>query len=1765
MFYNHVERIFRPATDGRDGVPMKIAHTTSFSFDASWEQLFWLLDGHAVYVIDETMRKDPTALLDYYAQNQIDGFDVTPSYGELLVESGLFAPSGSDHDGISLFSLGGEAVPETLWTTLRARPGMWSYNLYGPTEYTINALGANLADSERPNVGLPILNTRALLLDRSMTPVVDGVAGELYLSGVGIGRGYQGRSDLTAASFVANPWVPGERMYRTGDLMRRMPDGLLEYLGRSDDQVKIRGFRIEPAEIASTLVSRDDVSRATVVVRKEGNGKALHAYVVAALGAHLEVADLRDHLAARLPDYMVPSAIGVVDDIPLTVNGKVDARRLPDIAVADDVVIEPRTEMERVIAAAVADTLGLAQVSIDADFFGLGGHSLLAMRLAGRLGAQLDRSVSVRAVFDHPTVSALAVVLGDDEASAAAREARLPRVGQFERPAEVPASFGQQALWLIDEVSGSSPTYTVTLLWHVVGDLNVAAWERALRDLVIRHEPLRTRLEKNDAGTITQVIEPADSVGRWLNVERLDASGRSDDGIVELIEEWGRRPLSVGPVSIEGDSALRGVVISGPDDRFIVGMALHHAFVDEGSIGAVTTDLWKAYAARRRAEEPEYPPLPVQFADYAVWQRALFEGGELDDSIRYWTTQLAGAPELSTLPPDRARPRHQSFEGIDLEIGFGRDLVSDLHELAATLDVSMFMVLHAAVAVTMNRLGAGGDLVVGSPAGGRTDETVADTVGYLVNTLPIRHRVSPHDSFRAVLRRTRNNVLAAFDHQLVPFDRIVAVVDGAHVAGANPLVQVLVSYVAQSDSPREGELFADAELALLEPLGGSLGVVKSDLDIFFTDDGDRIKANLAYSVGIYHESTIRRFIDTLLQVLEMMPDVLDVPLASIELLPAHYASEPVPGNSTAQSSGGYATVDELLQTAATEFESHIAVEHSGTEWSFGQFAGQVNRVARHLIASGVKVGDPVAVVGRRDAWLPVMVCAVFRAGGVYLPVDPDQPDSRIGYLIEDSSPTLIVTNLRGWTQPRSASDVAVVDITDVDRFIDVDDSPVEDVDRSRKLFPDDGAYLIYTSGTTGQPKGVVVSHRALANRLQWGRHHYPLAGGVLAKTPIGFDVSLPELLSPLVEGHRVVVLGAGEHRDPWKIVEAATHRDVERANFVPSMADVLVENLDSAGGLHIGEVMLAGEALRWSLANSVESLLSATVLNIYGPTEAGEVMYFDCSSVPGPDRNGHVPIGRPVDNCTAVILDPWLRTVPDGGVGELYLSGAQLARGYHDQGGLTASRFISDPLGSGDRIYRTGDLVRSDGNGLLEYVGRADDQVKIRGQRVEPGEVAAALDSHPLVGSAAVVAARHPLSGTVLAAYYTTADSGADAVAVDDELRRWAASQLPTHMVPSAFVRLDALPLTSNGKLDRKRLPAVDLGKSSGRGRALATGTERAVAELIVAVLGLGDLELSAGDDFFALGGHSFTAVRLASRIAEEFGAVLGVRHIFENPVLSALAEVVDRTSGHFEADHLKKSVHLELSPPRSGIGNAHLFCIYPASGSAVMYDRLVAHVPDGVTVHGLQNVSLFDPVIDMGDLDATARWYFNLIDEAAGGEDIHLLGWSYGAHLAFALAKLVEKESDSRLVTLTILDSGPTPEAGFTEEMSLQDSLDDFCYAFDVDHPGFSSVDELIDHVVDVAPLWPGITKRDVRGMLKSGAASTEHLSKPTRGQVHADAMLLQAGERGNLDTENWRGHIVGKVEHFTTLKGHREMLDDDVVADWGVRLHRFLSVTRP
>lgn len=1519
MYFNHERKIFDPVVAHQGGRRMKIAHTTSFSFDASWEQLFWLLNGHQVHVIDEQMRKDPQLLLAHYDRERVDGFDVTPSYGQILTEDGLLArprPSGASTDatdpGVVFVSLGGEAVPESLWTELRDAPGVESFNLYGPTEYTINALGADLANSPTSNAGTPIDNTRAYVLDGNLAPTPPGTPGELYLAGVGLARGYFERAALTCERFVADPFGLGERLYRTGDLVRWRSDGQIDYLGRTDDQVKIRGFRIELGEIAETLRSHPEVSSATVVAVRVDTGGArsdVHLAAYYTSGVSLLAGEIRKYVADRLPNYMVPASFTQMDALPLTTNGKIDNAALPApvFDTGHEVLRDPADETERalqeIVAAIIDPDMDATLVSIDANFMDLGVDSLRLTRLGSRINAALDTALTLRALIENPSVAELAAVITE---RAGDRKDSRPRVADVQRPQSVPASFGQQSLWLMDQMSGPSDQYILSAAFSLLGAVDLAALGAAFKDVVDRHESLRTMLVADDELVVRQEIVSATAAREQLEIRTLDGSQWDSSQIHGEV-----RKAVLRPFSLAADLPIRVALID-VAEGCVVAIGLHHAAYDEWSVQTLQRDLMTAYRARTAGAEPGLPSLRVQYADYAAWQRlTLGDGANASSSLaghlRHWSQVLQGAPLLSGLPRDRHCSATPTWSARWDDTAISGPVVAGLREAARRSGVSLFMLTQAAVALAVSSMGAGDDVVIGSAVGGRPDADLADLIGYFVNTLPLRHDLSGNPTLADMLVRARGVVLGGFDHQEAPFEEIVRVSGVERAATHNPLFQTVLAYRESSSPPVE---FAPGiEFGTLHRV--SPGTVKADVELFVTVSADRIEILTGCATELFDAATIDRFTTRLTRVFEAFGTEIDSRLADLDLLTGSDREQLAlcaAGDRRPEYHVQGATLDDLMSAQAAATPEAIAVVYSGTELSYGDVDARVNRLARVLIERGVQVGDRVAVVLPRSENLPVSLVAVVRAGAAYVPVDASYPVERIGYLLLDSAPAVIITDIT-----TAAGDLgAALDAAgERGRLIVLDDedfagqlsrmspAPVTDLERSRCLQGSDAAYLIYTSGTTGQPKGVVVSHEAISNRLLWMQDEYRIDGTdrVLQKTPFSFDVSVWEFFWPLIAGASMVVAEPEGHKDAEYLTMVIAEKQVTTVHFVPSMLAAFLESEPSMELMcGVRRVFCSGEALPTSTAADAVTVFGDRIHNLYGPTEAAvDVTYQPVTaSLLAALTGSGVPIGVPVANTDTHVLDRHLRPVPPGVTGELYLGGVQLAQGYHNRPGLSAARFVANPLpvdgDRGSRLYRTGDLVRWNTDGALEYLGRTDFQVKIRGFRIETDEIRSVLEDHPAVGSAAVIA-RAGAGGDYLAAYYTTGGSNQEPnSALEESIHDLLTASLPEHMVPSSFTRLDRLPLTVNGKLDRAGLPEPVVVEDDPSASVAGTTGERVIAAAVSEVLGFDrDRVIGIDRSFFAMGGDSILAVKLVSRLRRA-GTLLTLRDVFAARTVRLLA-----------------------------------------------------------------------------------------------------------------------------------------------------------------------------------------------------------------------------------------------------------------------------------
>ncbi|MFC0531314.1 amino acid adenylation domain-containing protein [Phytohabitans kaempferiae] len=1442
------------------GARLRIAHTAALSFDAALDPILWMVAGHELVLVPEEVYRDAGALARAVREDRLDYVDCTPTHLEYLLDAGLL--DGTGHTP-SVVVFGGEPASAALWSRLRDRLAAEAapvcFNAYGPTEYTVDAMCADVASAVTSVLGTPVAGARALVLDEELRPVPTGAVGELYLGGPGLARGYANRPGLTAARFVADPWgPPGGRLLRTGDVVRLRFGGQVEYLGRADDQVKIRGYRIEPREVETALAAYPAVAQCAVLAREGGAGPYLTAYVVFRTDTEADPDALLAYARSALPDYLVPAAVVPMAGLPLTAHGKLDRARLPAPDLAGHPYRPPVTATETVLCDLYAELLGADRVGLDDDFFALGGHSLLAGRLLAALRSRIGVEVDLRAVFAHRTVAALARAV--DSERPPARPAPRATVQPADR---VPLSPAQTRFWFVDQRDGASPVYNIPLAVHVDGHLDERALAAALADLVTRHESLRTTVAVDVHGPWQRVLDPGDPAlaGGRLTVRTLDAGSAVDDAVAAAVRE---------PFDLAAEPPLRATLLRGTGADVLV-LVLHHIAGDQASTGPMLADLSAAYAARLDGRAPQWPPLPVRYRDYTRWHAELLgdpaaTGSLAAAQLDHWRERLAGAPEELPLPLDRPRTAARTGAGAVLTLGVPAGEHERLLAYARGQGVTLFTVLQTATALALSAMGAGADLPLGTPVASRPDEALEGIVGCFLNTVVLRVDLSGTPTVAELLARVRDMTAAALAHADVPFDRVAEALNPPRVPGRHPLFQVMV--IHEHGGPERVRLGpAAGEVSLVDT-----GTAKFDLTAKFTERpaGAGIDVRLEYAADLFDEATVQAIGDCLLTALTRLPGAADRPALDLDPLP------PAARRAVARWTEGRAvdvpgaTLPDLFRLAVARHPERPAVTGPGGTLSYAELDAYAERVAAGLRARGAGPGAVVAVRVPRSVELVVALYAVHKAGAAYLPVDPDYPTDRIALVLDDA-------------RPAAELDMAAV------RALGARAWPA--CGGGRRLTPDDPAYVIYTSGSTGRPKGVVVPHRAIVNRLAWTQDTYPLDGTdrVLQKTPASFDVSVWEFFWPLLAGATLVVAEPGGHRDPAYLVRAINEHRITTLHFVPSMLAGFLTDPGAATCTGLRRVFCSGEALPSELVARFRAALPAELHNLYGPTEAAvDVTAWATTDA---DVRVPVPIGAPVWNTGTHVADRWLRPVPPGVPGELYLSGVQLATGYLRRAGLTAERFVANPYGPpGSRMYRTGDLVRWRRDGALEYLGRVDDQVKVRGVRIELGEVEQAMLRHPGIRAAAATVRRDGHGNVRLVGYAVPAPGAAPD---PDEVRQFLATIVPDHLVPATVGLLDSLPLTPSGKLDRRALPAPPAADRAGPGPAPdpASSTVDTVRRLFAQVLERPEVDPDSG--FFALGGDSILAVQLVAR-AREAGLRIRVADVFTHQSPAELGLVAE-------------------------------------------------------------------------------------------------------------------------------------------------------------------------------------------------------------------------------------------------------------------------------
>ncbi len=1499
---------------------------------------------------------------------------------------------------------GGDVVPAgAVAAVRRAAPRLRVRHLYGPTESTLCATTFPVApEDEAPDVlpiGRPRDNTRAFVLDRFLRPVPPGVLGELYLAGAGLARGYAGRPGMTAERFVACPFARHDglpcRMYRTGDLARWTRDGALVFAGRTDDQVKIRGFRVEPGEVAAALAGHPSVGQVAVLAREDRPGaKQLVAYVVPAdAAAEIDPAGLRRHAATMLPDYLVPAAVVVLAELPLTVHGKLDRAALPAPGSGRPEGRDPATATEETLCGLFAEVLGVTRVGAEQSFFDLGGDSLLAMRLIARIHAALGTEITIRDLFGAQTVAGLGALVDDAEGST--RAALVAHA----RPDVIPLSFGQQRMWFLNRLaaSGAGAAYTMPLALRLAGDLDVAALEAALGDLADRHETLRTRFPDAD-GVPRQEILTGRPTLRVVDI--------TPERLPDALAESARREFVLAEEPPWRTELLR---LSATDH--VLMLVAHHIALDGASMGVLADDLHTAYTARLENRPPDWAPLTVQYADYALWQREIL--GELDDpdslissQLGYWRDALAGLPEELALPADRTRPAMASFEGGAVPLRVGPRTHAALAELARRNSATLFMVVQAALVTVLSRLGCGTDIPVGTAVAGRGDAALERLAGFFVNTLVLRTDAGGDPTFAELLARVRETDLAAYAHQDVPFERLVDELKPARSLARHPLFQVMLALHGNAAGERESGWRVPG--LRVEALRASDSVVaRFDLSLTLGESRDGaglpggIGGTIEYAKDLFDERTAKTLAGRLVRVLERVAADPHVRMSRLDLIDDAERGTVLANGNGAAVPVLAATLPELFAHQTARTPDAVAVTDGVVSLSYAEVDALASRVARWLIGRGVTLDSRVGVLLPRSADLLVILLGVIKAGGAYVPIDPAYPAERIAFMIADAEPVVVLGSRDAAASLPSAVEVAIWEDAVVEMATLSPASPV-----IPDLRPDHLAYLMYTSGSTGTPKGVAVTQRNVVTFALDRCWTAEMAERTLVQAAPAFDASTYECWVPLARGGCLVVLPDGE-RGPAERGRVIAENGVTNVHATAGLFRLLAEETPEifAG---VREVSTGGDVVP---ASAVRTLLRAqpglTVRTTYGPTEATafttQLAYTDAERVPGT-----VPLGRPMDNSGAYVLDEFLRPRPVGVTGELYLTGAGLARGYSGRATLTAERFVSCPFEAGTRMYRTGDYARWSAEGELMFAGRADGQVKIRGFRIEPGEVESVLAEHDSVRQVAVVVREDRPEDKRLIAYVVPGAAGVDGGA----LREYAAGRLPAHLVPSSVVAVPVLPITANGKLDVAALPAVP--RPPGRGPD--TVKEAMLAELFAEVLGTD--EIGAEVSFFDLGGDSLLAMRLVERIRAVLDAEISIREVFARPTVAELAGALDEptdVTGDFA----------RVLPLRAGTGTSALFCLHPGGGLGWQYAALARRLPAECSVYAVQAAGLAGEASLPGSIEEMAAEYVRQIRAVQPSGPYRLLGWSYGGVLAHAVA-VVLRDAGQTVELLALLDGYP-------------------------------------------------------------------------------------------------------------------------------------------
>lgn len=1706
---------------------------TTISFDISVLELFLpLVSGATCVLMKREIVQDPILLNQTINNQKITAIQATPTHWQMILA----------HQQASLTDVkalvGGEALPSYLAEEM-VKTCQSVTNLYGPTETTIWSTVYEL-DKEEPKglIGAPIDETAVYVLDQDLQLVPPEVDGELYIAGAGVTRGYYGRPSLTAERYVANPFGDsGSRMYRTGDIVQWTSNGSLEYIKRADDQVKLRGHRIELGEIEKVISSFSPNMSAKVIVREDTPGnQQLVAYLVGA--DEITKEELITHAKHTVPEYMIPDSIVYLDEFPLTLNGKLDKKKLPQPEYYHVEVEQQLNEDEQALHDIFSKLLHLPVISIEDSFFDLGGHSLLASHLIAQIRDKWNKEISFSTVFNYPTIKELAVLI--KEVSETSTE-----IVAVEDRASALLSYEQHRLWFIDQMEGPSATYNIPFEIDLNGKLNKHALQVALDYVVKRHESLRTVFSM-DGETPVQHILPADQSS--IRLEIVESNPEELASVVEEAKQF--------HFDITKEPPVKAVLFKVAEDKHVLLLLFHHIIADGWSLIPLTKDLSKAYKNSLEHTDITDEPLAIQYQDYVAWQQEQMGKSSAEEELDYWKQQLIELPAETPLPYDVQRPKTRQNEGKHYPFIIDQQLQSAITNYAKENNVTTFMVLQASLTSVLSRLGSGVDIPIGTPIVGRNNQQLDDLIGFFVNTLVLRTDVSNNPTFHELVSRVKKTNVEAYDRQDIPFDKVVEIVNPERSASRHPLFQMML-ILQNAPNPVVDIPQVDSDVKV-----SGTGTAKFDLTFELWEqpnEAGALNGIIEYRTDLYKDNQIEYMCQQWLTFLKHALETPDKTIGTIPFISTEERQFVLDYKKQANNESTDRSIVQIFESQVDKYPHNIAVSYEGEQLTYQQLNERANQMARYLMDQGAGPEKLISIMLPRSISMMVSILAVLKTGSAYVPVDPDYPDERISYILSDANPSIVITNEKSNQTTEDFTSLHVIDIADVSSRI-LQAYSNQNINQSISAM--NAAYIIYTSGSTGKPKGVVIPHhnviRLLNETDEW--YHFNSDDVWTMFHSYAFDFSVWEIWGALLYGGKLVIVPYNVSRMPIEFLDLLVQEQVTVLNQTPSAFYQLMyaeqERRDLSRKLSLRYVVFGGEQLELARLKDWFTLhenSTTKLINMYGITETTvHVSYLELNEEII-DQQGNSLIGTNIPDLEIYILDDFLQPVPIGVTGEMYVAGGGLARGYLNQSSLTASRFVANPFGeAGSRMYKTGDLAKWLDDGTIDYIGRSDHQVKIRGYRIELGEVNAHIISHESIKEAATTVLNQH-GDNQLVSYIVT-----DKEVRDADLKAYIASFLPGYMIPSTFVHIDRIPLTAHGKLDTKNLPLPDYTVNV-TGEGPRTPSEELLCELFKEILHLD--EVGIHDSFFDLGGHSLLAVTLMNRIRELFGKELGIGVLFEAPTVAELVHVLD-------GDNDTSSSLDMLLPLRKSGSELPLFCVHPAGGLSWCYAGLMSTLGPEFPIYGLQARGISEAEAKPDSLVEMAQDYIAEMKRVQPEGPYRVLGWSLGGNVAHAITVELQKLGDE-VELVFIMDSYPSDFVPLSGEEGEQDALIALLTLGGYDPEQLMHKEISIENVVELlnhhGSALASLDKQTIINLKETYRNSvkimSEYKPKTFDGNMIFFKSTIVPDWFTDADPSKWTPFISGEMLEYDIHCRHKDMCQPEPLAEIGAIVEQELQ----